>query len=345
MGIEIKNELSWLKNYIRIFMESLLTKGDKCFLVGTPHHGNLGDQAIALGEYKFLKDINYNKKIIEIHLWYIKRHTKMFKLIIGKNDIFIHGGGFLGSLWPVEDEMSRNVIKTFSKNKIICFPQTIYFYDNEEGRKLKKIATDVYKEHKNLYLFFREAKSYELAKNEMKLDNIFLVPDIVLTLDQYKSEINRERKGILFCLRSDKEKDLTDAQEKQIIDNVNKYYNGEQITYTDTVIQKRIWKNEREVEVYKKIEEFSNAKLIVTDRLHGMVFAALAGTQCIAIGNCNYKVKGVYNWIKNNKYIAFIEDFDTLEQKMYELSQLKEEQVLDKALMKEQFDKFKKCLL
>ena len=46
---------------------------------------------------------------------------------------------------------------------------------------------------------------------------------------------------------------------------------------------------------------------MITDRLHGMVLAALAGTPCIVFGNCNYKIIGVYKWISNNKNIRYLE--------------------------------------
>jgi len=52
---------------------------------------------------------------------------------------------------------------------------------------------------------------------------------------------------------------------------------------------------------YPFLNDFSSSKLVVTDRLHGMVFAALAGTPCVVMGNCNYKVKGIYNWIENKE--------------------------------------------
>ena len=344
MNNRMEKELKWLKNYIRILKDSISSKGEKCFMVGVPTHGNLGDQAITLGQYKFIKEAQYNKKVIEIPSLYIRRHTKLFKFIIGKSDIIFNGGGYLGTLWPVEEKMVRDVIKAFPNNKLIVFPQTLYFSDDAEGEKQKKLSKEIYNNHKSLYLFMRETKSYELAKDEMKLKNVFLAPDIVLALDPFEAAIN-ERKGVVFCLRSDKEKVLTDEQEKEIADNVNKYYKDEKITYTDTVISKDVWKNEREVEVYKKIEEFSKAKLVVTDRLHGMVFAALAGTPCIVMGNCNYKVRGIYNWIKNNEYVEFIEDFDALEQIVCKMSQLKDGQKLDKSLTDSNFNELKKCLM
>ena len=56
----------------------------------------------------------------------------------------------------------------------------------------------------------------------------------------------------------------------------------------------------------KKLLEFSRAKLIITDRLHGMIFAALAETPCIALDNLSKKVSGVYQWISYLDYITIV---------------------------------------
>ena len=68
----------------------------------------------------------------------------------------------------------------------------------------------------------------------------------------------------------------------------------------------------RQREVTKKLKEFSEAKLIVTDRLHGMIFAALTNTPCIALSNSNGKVQAVYEWIKENEYIIFADDIEQI---------------------------------
>lgn len=337
-------EIKWIKNFIKFLYDSRKIKGEKIYLIGAPVYGNLGDQAITLGEYKFLENIKFHKTLVEIPSFYIRRHTELFKFIIGKSDILIQGGGFLGSLWPVEEEMVRKVIKNFPDNKIVIFPQTLYFTDDEEGIKQKTISQEIYKEHKNITLFLRDEVSYRFAKNDMKMKNIHLAPDMALILDSVE-RVDEVRENILFCLRGDKEKSLSKEQEQKLIDVVGRLYPEDKIIYTDTVSTKNVWKNQREKAVYDKIEEFSKAKMVVTDRLHGMVFAALAGTPCIVMGSCNYKVKGIYNWIKNNTYISFVDDFNLIDESIHKVMMSGSIKNFDKTLIEGQFEELKEIIL
>ena len=72
-------------------------------------------------------------------------------------------------------------------------------------------------------------------------------------------------------------------------------------------------KNNRYDCIRRKMEEFASARLVITDRLHGMVFSAITGTPCIVFGNYNYKVEGTYEWIKYLKYIRFVKSVDEME--------------------------------
>jgi pyruvyl transferase EpsI len=72
-----------------------------------------------------------------------------------------------------------------------------------------------------------------------------------------------------------------------------------------------ITKENRDECVRKKMQEFCGAKLVITDRLHGMVFSAITGTPCIVFSNSNHKVKGTYDWISYLPYISYV---DTAEQ-------------------------------
>lgn len=342
MSINIEKELKWVKNYLRIWMEDRKIHKEKVYLVGTPTYGNLGDQAIALGVYKYFEEIGCSAEIVEIPSLYISQHTFLFKLIIGKKDIFVTGGGFMGTLWPKEENMIRSVVKNFRKNKITILPQTVYYEDTKEGQREKEQAKQIYSQHKNLYWFLREEVSYNLANEILPNGNIYLCPDMALRLDSIKGNI-ANKKNILLCLRSDKEKSLKEQDEYRIKEVIKKYYPKEKFIYTDTVLDKNVWLSERKYEVYKKIEEFSNAKLIVTDRLHGMVFAALAGTPCIVCGNVNYKVKGIYQWIKNNKYIQYVDDIEEIETLVMTLSNI---QVIeyDNTLIEEKYNNLKEII-
>ena len=49
-----------------------------------------------------------------------------------------------------------------------------------------------------------------------------------------------------------------------------------------------------------KINEFADVQLVITDRLHSMIFSIIGGTKCIAFDNKTKKVSGVYDeWLKN----------------------------------------------
>jgi pyruvyl transferase EpsI len=138
---------------------------------------------------------------------------------------------------------------------------------------------------------------------------------MVLYLKEYNSKLKRDK--ILLCLRSDPEAKITN-EDKQMIRKICEKYN-KNIYFTDTVIAKKINKNDRKKELIKKLDEISTAKLMVTDRLHGMIFAAITKTPCIVIGTYNHKVKGVYQWIKNLSYIKYIDNLEKIEEELSKL--------------------------
>lgn len=289
---------------LKIIILSILYK-EKIYIFGTPIHGNIGDQAIIIAEKQFIKD-NFSKlKVIEVESGIVIKYTAILKKIIKNAIIFISGGGFLGSIWMNEEEMFRTTVKNFTNNKIIVFPQTIYFSDDEEGKKILKESKNIYSNHKNLLICCRERFSYEFMKKEMPECNILLIPDMVIYLNNIKSTKNRE--NVLFCIRNDREKVKYNFD--MIENKLKEKYN---IDYTDTVIPHKIFPFNRKKFLMKKLKQFAKYKLIITDRLHGMVFAMLAQTPCIVLENKNYKVKGVYEWIKNVKYIKLcrIEEID-----------------------------------
>ena len=82
--------------------------------------------------------------------------------------------------------------------------------------------------------------------------------------------------------------------------------------------------------------------MLVTDRLHGMIFSYLVGTPCIVLDNKTKKVSGVYNsWLSKTdlifplfepKEVCEIEEFidklemiDIKKQEYFDFSILKEE--------------------
>lgn len=230
----------------------------------------------------------------------------------------INGGGFMGSQWIEEEQMIRDVFLHFPNHKIVIFPQTIYYKEDTNGKEEMKISLEIYNAHKDLVVCTRELTSYQFAHQHFIYAKTLYMPDMVLYFDNF--HLSTERKNVLFCFRSDAEKHVLDV----VIENMKTFFKekNKHVDETDTVILGGVSKRERKSAFYNKLLEFSKYEIIVTDRLHGMIFAALTDTPCIVFGNYNYKVKGVYEWIKNVKYIRFIDNYDLLENMIEELLSL-----------------------
>ncbi|WP_277468865.1 MULTISPECIES: polysaccharide pyruvyl transferase family protein [unclassified Paenibacillus] len=294
-------------------------KSKAIFVVGSPEHDNLGDHAITMAQMNFLKKAFPDYTLIEIVADRLTYNWKCLEQYSTRDDIFVlQGGGNFGIEYFREEEVRRRIITNFPNNKIILFPQTIFFGDTELGRKEFKKTQSIYSAHRDLTLVAREKTSYELMKEGFKHNKVLLTPDIVMSLDI--TDPPRERSGVLMCIRADKESIFNEAQKKIINDSVSKAF--DQITYSDTCIIRYVSVEEREHELYSLWNQFKEAELVITDRLHGMIFAAITSTPCIALGNYNYKVVGSYEWIKHLGYIKFTNDISQIPELMDELSKI-----------------------
>lgn len=296
--------------------ESLLDKrlkrfsavtGKKILFLLTPEYGNLGDHLIAVAANGFFAKFLPDYTICEIPLDDLTYKSGKILSKFSKNFdyVVITGGGFLGSLYLRVEIFFRMVLQSFAENKVIVLPQTIYFADNETGHKEQIESKKAYQAHKDLKFFIRDS-SFSFVKNEMLADwqTIKNVPDIAL-FENFSGE-ETKRNGVLFCFRNDKEKIIEDSSLELLKETVEKL--GLKINYTDTVVDYLIPVAKRGEEVAKKAFEFKSSSLAVTDRLHGMIFATITGTPCVALNNSTGKIKGVYDlWFKEIPYIKFVE--------------------------------------
>ncbi len=291
------------KNYIKkVFKNSQLPR---IILIGSPIHGNLGDHAISIAEKKLFQNFS-DREFLEIPGLYYIAAPDVLKRYVSKEDVLlITGGGFIGTLWMNEQSMVESVIENYPNNKTIIMPQTFYFSEDEDGKKERNHMKNLIEKHSDIHIFAREEKSYQFCKQYFKSANsIELVPDMVINLNYMNHSIDRE--SVLLCFRTDKEKVLDDTILQELYDKLEQTHL--MIHKTDTVIHKRIGLKKREEYFASKLLEFQKSKIVITDRLHGMIFAAITGTPCIALDNLSHKVKGVYEWLKPLNYIVFVDD-------------------------------------
>ena len=271
-------------------------------MLGTPTHTNIGDSAIVLAQNAFLRKNGFNSaQIIELTLSQMQQDWKHIHRWIPKTDIITHlGGGNMGSQWKQEEALHRQVTCGFPRNPMIVFPQTIFYADENSAQE----SVDVYNRHHHLTIVAREQKSHEIMARLYPDIKLLLSPDIVLsaTMDTFGVH-HSERQGVLLCMRQDAERAMSDDDRSKI----ESFIKSHPLTYrcTDMHSDYPITKENRLDCVRQKMAEFSSAKLVITDRLHGMIFAAITGTPCIAFSNYNHKVRGTYDWISYLPYIRY----------------------------------------
>lgn len=278
----------------------------KIILIGTSEHSNIGDAAITFGEYEFVRKHFPDYKLIEISTYEFSDTLPYLESIINSDDlIFLQGGGNLGNKFKSEEDVRRVMIENFPNNKIVILPQTIYFTDDNE----LEISKNIYNTHSNLTIFTRGNISLEFAKKNFPSAKCYESFDSALNLN-FNFGYNRE--GIMCCLR-----DLTDESglDKKTYDEIFKIVKSfdKDYSFTNNLWTSDIKKDQRNYVVYEQLKKFAKRKLVVTDRLHGLIFSLITNTPCIVISAYNYKLKEFTDMLKNNKSIVFIDkDIDKL---------------------------------
>lgn len=329
--------LRWYKIKLNILAFRLKYK-NIIFFISVPRHGNLGDQAIILAQYKLFNSVG-KENIFEIYTNDYDIYSKKLQSIILNTDwIVINGGGNIGTLWFDVEKQIRDIIIRFKNNKIIIFPETAYFSNDLMGRKELEKSIYIYNSHKNLTVFLRDLKSYQLFSKNFNVTKCYFVPDIVLYLKP-DYLFNRYREGVLLCFRSDCEKILSDFEIYKIENIIKRKY--KKYKFTNTVINfNYINQFNRKKLLIAKLNEFASAKLVITDRLHGMIFAAITGTPCIAFDNISNKVYGIYKWVDYLNYIIYSKNYHEIVKNIDLLYSL-DNQIYDNSSLEKYFNLIK----
>ena len=272
----------------------------KVVLMCTPEHGNLGDQAIAEISKQWLSRECAPLPVTEITINQYEQDARIVEQNIDKDDVLvICGGGWLGDLWFHNEVAVRRIIRQCKKNRIIVLPQTIYFSDDKQ----KKRSQAIYNAHPDLWLCLRDQASYRLiteGRFVQNADRVFYLPDMVLGFQGRERSGNRN--GIAFCIRADKESVLDNASVRKLYAKMLEFSN-EVPCFISTLTGTHITKETRMDALNAFFDTLAAKKLVVTDRLHCMLFCAVTGTPCIAFDNVSGKVSGSFAWIKGIPYI------------------------------------------
>ena len=273
----------------------------KVYFLDAPSYGNIGDQAIAFAMEQMMETICDDYQFIEIQEDVFAQYFYWLKNNVKTSDIIcLTGGGNLGDLYPKYEAIRRLVIKTFKNNIILVFPQTYTYGTSNYSKQQEENSKKVYNSASNLILMAREEMSFKKMKKQYPNCQVLLTHDIVLSLN-YTNAYKRSN-TIGLCLREDKEKVI----DQDLVEKINKTCKNAKKISTTKNLKYRVTNIDRKELVENTLKEFAENKLVITDRLHGMIFSYITNTPCICMPNSTGKVEGVYNYLKDKGNIKMV---------------------------------------
>ncbi len=277
---------------------------DAVFLLGTVLHKNNGDHLITYAELCFLeRNLPLESEVIQIPIEVYLLFGKTITKYLPKDAIvFINGGGWMGELWPEHEELMQDMVRNCENHKIIIFPQTI-FYQNNNSELLQK-AKQVYNLPSCLTICVRDCASYDFAMRYFYKSRIILLPDITLSLGdkdlrKLMGDSKPDREFIGACIRNDRECNNNKTALK-VLDSVKKEHDDIQVINVSTIASRRIREKGRINALSKVFRKYMKCKLVLTDRLHSMIICYLTKTPCVVWDNATHKVEGTYTkWLSD----------------------------------------------
>lgn len=291
----------------------ILNSEKRAFIFLSADYGNIGDIAISKAQYHFLNENLKGYDIVPITISQTRFVIGSIKKQIQPNDIVtIIGGGNMGSMYPDIEELRQLVIRSFKNNRIVCFPQTLDWDTSLRSKKSLRLIVKVYSSHPDIHIFARESITFSKLKEMFRKNknvSIGLVPDIVMsaTAESLGTTDCLEPSNVLRCLRDDKEVALSTTQyaviDKALVET------GYNIKKTDTHAGgSQLDEAHCAKLLADKLTQFRAAKLVVTDRLHGMILCLLSGTPCLVLPNSNHKIRQTQlDWLRDHPRLVFLE--------------------------------------
>lgn len=296
-------------------------------LLDLPYHVNTGDLLIWQGELSFLKHEVKHKM-----LGYYSQYTFGFPKLKKDTVILLHGGGNFGDVWRGSQEFRLEVIKSYHENRIVIFPQSVYYSTDE----LAISDAEIFAKHNDLTICARDKVSFEYIKRFFT-NTLLCIPDMAFCIDRniFMPNIIEQSKENLFFKRTDHEYrevtvdfidgeyDTCDWPGTEKLSAFIKFLfllmvyirqmrkSGVAGKMTASIlswcVNKIFMHIVRPQYIGRGARLISQYKNVYTTRLHGLILSHLLGKNIFIVSNNNGKLENYYNsWLKDCKNIGIV---------------------------------------
>jgi exopolysaccharide biosynthesis predicted pyruvyltransferase EpsI len=272
-------------------------------LLDFPWHSNPGDAAIWKGENLALATLGH--RVVYTSTTATFDRNRLDRLLADDGVVLLHGGGNFGDLWPAMHAHRESIIQCLSDRRIVQLPQTVHFDNEEAGEEsLARLAT-----HPNLTVMARDQRSLDrlvqagISARLSRDATSALWPGRPVALTPVGSS------RVLFLLRSDKERRtpiptnlISEAQDwtdlgltfdptdrtGRVVDRCLNIIDHTQERFGRAL--PALCRARREQQRLRSNQLFDAAvdvilshDVIVTDRLHAMLFGLAYGRPVVAV--------------------------------------------------------------
>jgi pyruvyl transferase EpsO len=304
-----------LKARLHAILDDLLPRDARVALLDYPDSENVGDNAIWLGELRWLHESGRTLVYACARDDYNPHEVR--RRLGSDGVVLIHGGGNFGDLYPVHDELRFRILQDFPDHKIIQLPQTINYRDAGAAGK----AARAFASHPDVTLIVRDEPSVDRAERLLGVQAI-LCPDMAFGLGALR---RREPvQEVTWLARRDKER----------VGPVPRQGEGvEAVDWLDTKANTFGFRLARQINTplaasagssrvaarlvqtsvranYQRLAEgrltfgmrmISTGRVLVTDRLHAHILAVLAGIPNVLVSDRYGKTRDVhYAWTRES---------------------------------------------
>lgn len=327
-----KNKIEGLKDLIRTSLNKHIN-GDYV-LLDIPNYNNIGDSLIWQGELEYLKELEYKC------LYTANPYTCDLDKIPKNAIILFQGGGNFGDTWDLNQDFRNRIITKFKDNKIIIFPQTIFY--NDTVNLVRDI--EIYKNHSNLIICARDQVSYKIACDNFTNNTIYLLPDMAFFLNLDEFHRNGESQKYLVMKRVDKELgdikllesvvnglkknsiaiDVSDwpgfYERNSVRRKFQVLYNIFEMRFSKMLIKSRVFsflvddkhglrgKDYKDKLILKGIGFINRYDIVYSTRLHGFILAVLLNKEVYIFDNSYGKNKQFFDtWLHDFQNVKLIE--------------------------------------
>ncbi|MDR7279049.1 polysaccharide pyruvyl transferase family protein [Catenuloplanes atrovinosus] len=290
-------------------LQDLLPDGPHVALLDFPAHDNAGDSLIHLGQMAHLRRLGLVVRYLADDRTYSptvlrKRHPD--------GPIFIQGGGNLGDLWPLRQDFRERLLREHPDRAIVQLPQSMDFRDPARLAR----ASAAFHAHPDLTLLLRDERSLQRARDAFPGVRVEFCPDLAPGAGP-QPRTGPATHDVLLLLRTDGEQ--TGDHRVAIPPGATALRTDWGFRGADRVrwdLLRAPSAIARHVPVLRGpmqglVERsfaaiaahnvdtaravLSRGRVVVTDRLHAAVLAALMGIPVIALDNCSGKISAAYD--------------------------------------------------